>query len=111
MDFTQAIVIIKHSKEVKTKATGEAKEDKNKDAVKTIPFRSIQKCWKTEYDRSLIKIPKGWEYTMALQTLERQYILFCPTEKERDMWIAGFKYAVASTAVVQDIMKQNCVKK
>jgi hypothetical protein len=41
MDFTQALVIIKHNKEVKTKPNGEPKENKNKDAVKIVPFRSI----------------------------------------------------------------------
>jgi hypothetical protein len=99
------LVIIKHNKEVKTKPNGEPKESKNKDVVKIVPFRSIQKCWKTEYDRSLVKIPKGWEHTFALQTQDRQYILFAPTNEERIMWMTGFKYAIASTAIVQDIMK------
>lgn len=41
IDFTQAIVQIKHSKKVKTKATGEPVEDKDNGAVRIIPFRSI----------------------------------------------------------------------
>ena len=39
--------------------------------------------------------------------MERKFTLCAPSEKEREMWISGFHYVVASTATLQEIMKNN----
>ena len=44
--------------------------------------------------------PKDWVDVFILQTIERNYILFAPTFTEKNLWIAGFKYVVASTNTI-----------
>lgn len=51
--------------------------------------------------------PNNWPYVFFVKTIERDYVLYAKTEDERKMWMAGFRYVIASTQTVQVIMKQN----
>jgi len=52
-------------------------------------------------------MPKGWENPLYLQTRFRLFVLCAKTIEDRNMWMAGFRYILASTLTVQTIMKNN----
>ena len=52
-------------------------------------------------------MPKGWENPLYLQTRSRLFVLCAKTLEDRNMWMAGFRYILASTLTVQTIMKNN----
>ena len=52
-------------------------------------------------------MPKNWEHGMYLQTRERLFFLCAKSEEDRNMWMSGFRYLLASTVTVQTIMKDN----
>ena len=52
-------------------------------------------------------MPKGWVHCLYLQTTERLYILCAKSLEDRNMWMSGFRYIIASTITVQTIMKNN----
>ena len=84
-------------------------EDEKK--VKQIAFAHIQKCY-IPTPKNVIKImedipSKTFKYPFIVKTIERMFLLFAPTEQERDMWIAGFEYIIVSTMQVQSILKVN----
>jgi hypothetical protein len=53
------------------------------------------------------QLPKGWEWSIYLQCRERLFVLCAKTEEDRNMWMAGFRYLLASTITVQSIMQKN----
>ena len=50
---------------------------------------------------------KGWNHPFYVTTIDRLYVLCAPSDEERKMWMAGFRYVIASTLTVQVIMKHN----
>ena len=44
---------------------------------------------------------------MYLQTTDRLFILCAKSLEDRNMWMSGFRYIIASTITVQTIMKNN----
>lgn len=53
------------------------------------------------------KPPSGWEHMLYLQTSDRLFLLCAKTLDDRNMWMAGLRYLLASTVTVQAIMKDN----
>lgn len=98
LDFQTAILTIKHDH----KST-------DKSQMKKILFRDILDCYlplaKPEH-----KPPKGWEHCLYLRTTERLYFLCARTLDDRNMWMSGFRYLLASTVTVQAIMRDNSKK-
>ena len=76
------------------------------DANDEIMFRDILDCYlpKTDIKKSL---KKGWEDCLYLQTRNRLYILCTKTLEDRNMWMSGFRYIIASTITVQTIIMNN----
>jgi hypothetical protein len=95
IDFQTAIMTIQKEK-----------EDKHQSENKKILFRDILDCYlpKTDIEDQL---PKNWEHAIYLQTRDRLFVLCARTEEDRNMWMAGFRYLLASTLTVQSIMKDN----
>lgn len=52
-------------------------------------------------------MPKNWPHGMYLKTRERLFFLMSKTLEDRNMWMAGFRYLLASTVTVQNIMQDN----
>jgi hypothetical protein len=52
-------------------------------------------------------VPAFWEFNFFIKTNSREYSLFANKHGEREIWMAGFKYVIASTKTVQNIMKIN----
>jgi hypothetical protein len=65
-----------------------------------IPFRDISDCYlpKGEIDKK--NLPKNWAYPFYVQTSERLFVLCAKNSDERNMWMAGFRYVIASTMTV-----------
>ena len=45
-------------------------------------------------------MPKSWQHGLYLQTTDRLYFLCARSEEDRNMWMAGFRYLLASTVTV-----------
>ena len=45
-------------------------------------------------------MPATWQHGMYLQTRDRLFFLCAKTEEERNMWMSGFRYLLASTVTV-----------
>ena len=73
---------------------------------KTVLFRDILDVY---VPKEPIKhtMPKNWQHGLYLQTTERLFFLCAKSEEDRNMWMAGFRYLLASTLTVQNIMKDN----
>ena len=72
-----------------------------------LPFRSVMDVHQPSTCLPQSVVPKDWEYPFSLHTIDRRYVLFAPSNEERKMWMAGFKYVISSTQTVQEIMKAN----
>lgn len=114
IDFTSANVYITHEQEfgryynpkLKAYTIKPTQFLKDEDPNKTvIPFRSILDAFLPPQPVSRKLLPADWQYPFTVATIGRKFILFAPTSDERKMWIAGFKYVVASTRTVQSIMQ------
>lgn len=99
IDFTSANIYIKHDKKVKIRAAGDTRDLKNP-KLKVIPFRSVKDCYLARADVSNLSLPKGWQYAFYVITIDRMYVLCSPSDEERKMWMAGFRYVIASTLTV-----------
>ena len=77
------------------------------DKVKIIPFRSVLDCYIPSASVKQASVPKNWPHIFYVHTIERTYSLCAKSEAERKMWMAGFRYVIASTLTVQIIMKHN----
>ena len=86
--------------------TGDVRDMKNP-KLKIIPFRSIKDCYLARQDLTHMSLPKGWTHAFYVMTIDRLYVLCAPSDEERKMWMAGFRYVIASTLTVQVIMKHN----
>ena len=64
-----------------------------------IPFRSIIDAF-MDLPVSRKQMPDDWQFPFTLAIIGRSFVLFAPTSEERKMWIAGFKYVMASTDTV-----------
>jgi hypothetical protein len=53
---------------------------------------------KGEIDKK--NLPKNWAYPFYVQTSERLFVLCAKNTDERNMWMAGFRYVIASTMTV-----------
>ena len=104
VDFTSANIMLKHDKTVVADPTFLSTDD-----CKFLPFRSILDCYQSRKDDSTIKrsFPSSWQFCFWVLTSEREYMFLCQSENERKMWMAGFRYVIASTKTVQNIMKNN----
>lgn len=69
-------------------------------------FRDIKDCHLPKEDMSG-QMPKNWQHGFFLITTERTYFLMAKTIEDRNMWMAGFRYLIASTVTVQNIMRDN----
>ena len=94
IDFQTAILYIRNDKK-------SAKPDD-----KQILFRDILDCYLPKQDLNS-EMPKGWENPLYLQTRSRLFVLCAKSLEDRNMWMAGFRYILASTLTVQTIMKNN----
>ena len=72
-----------------------------------IPFRSLIDTHSSNNNLPSAACPKDWPFSFSLNTIDRQFILFAQTSDECKMWMSGFKYAVQSTKIVQNIMIKN----
>ena len=81
----------------------------NNDEVKKVPFRDIVKV-SLPAPEVKDSLPRGWKEGFMLQTRERLFILGARCEDDRNMWIAGFRYIIASTVTVQNLMRENDLK-
>jgi hypothetical protein len=54
-------------------------------------------------------MPEGWPWGFYLNTRERLFFLCSQTQEDRNMWMSGFRYLLASTVTVQSIMRENTV--
>jgi len=106
IDFTIASIIICPDKPTKQQLK---EPEANKD-WKILPFRDITDCYPPQQIIDGRSLPNNWPYPFYLQTLGRLYILCARRSDERKMWIAGFRYVIASTVTVQCIMKHNSKK-
>jgi hypothetical protein len=52
-------------------------------------------------------MPAKWQHGMYLKTRDREFFLVAKTLEDRNMWMAGFRYLLASTVTVQNIMREN----
>ena len=95
VDFQSAIMTIKHER-----------DSKDPSDIKRILFRDILDCYLPKKLNNQA-MPKGWEHGMYLQTRERLFFLCAKCEEDRNMWMSGFRYLLASTVTVQNIMKDN----
>lgn len=75
------------------------KENKNPKENKKVLFRDILDCYLPKEDID-DQLPKGWEWSIYLQCRERLFVLCAKTEEDRNMWMAGFRYLLASTITV-----------
>ena len=64
---------------------------------KRILFRDIIDCYLPKQDIENYDLPKNWKWAFYVKCLERLYILTTKTSDERNMWMAGFRYLLAST--------------
>lgn len=94
VDFQAAMLLI-----MREKGAGE------KDTT-SVFFRDIVDCYLPKKDMK-DELPKNWKQVFYLKTSERLYILLAKTLEDRNMWMAGFRYIIASTYTVQQIIKQN----
>ena len=69
-------------------------------------FRDILDCYLPKKNEKN-KPPSGWEHMLYLQTSERLFLLCAKSLDDRNMWMAGLRYLLASTVTVQAIMKDN----
>ena len=99
IDFQLAILQIQKDKKVKF-------DDPNN---KKVLFRDILDCYLPKKDVSY-DLPGKWKHVFYLKTTERIYILCAKCEEDRNMWMAGFRYIIASTVTVQEIMKNNDIQ-
>mmetsp|Transcript_31189 Transcript_31189/g.47756 ORF Transcript_31189/g.47756 Transcript_31189/m.47756 type:complete len:190 (-) Transcript_31189:2049-2618(-) len=95
IDFQQAVLMI-------MKSHDETKEEN----IHYIMFRDICDCYLPKKDMKS-NLPKNWKEVFYLKTSERVYILIAKTLEDRNMWMSGFRYIIASTVTVQEIMKTN----
>lgn len=103
IDFTIASIVISHGA-YKPLSTAEINLQEE---CTVMPFRDVLDCY---LPRNLIdraSLPKNWQYPFFLKTTNRLYTLISKSEHERRMWVAGFRYVIASTVTVQCIMKHN----
>ena len=103
IDFTIASVVISPDKPT---AEEMKKMDLNKDWI-VMPFRDILECYPPMQVIDGRSLPNNWPFPFYLKTVHRLYILCARTANERKMWIAGFRYVIASTLTVQCIMSHN----
>lgn len=80
--------------------------EKNKSKIKVVWFRDILDCYLPKKDVQH-QLPENWEHCFYLQTRERMFILCAQAAEDRNMWMSGFRYIIASTVTVQNIMKAN----
>lgn len=103
IDFTSANIFVKYEKESIADPTFVSTQE-----CKIIPFRSIKECsLPTDSSFPSKRLPKNWQMAFHVKTIERDFTFMTQTESERKMWMAGFRYVIASTLTVQVIMKHN----
>lgn len=103
IDFTIASIIICHEKP--TKAQLKSPEEQKDWLI--MPFRDITDCYPPQQVIDGKSLPNNWPFPFYLQTQRRLFVLCAKRADERKMWIAGFRYVIASTVTVQCIMKHN----
>lgn len=96
IDFQLALMYIQKSS---------TQNQKDKD-VKKILFRDILDCYLPKRNVSL-DLPGDWKHVFYLKTNERTFILCAKCQDDRNMWMSGFRYIIASTLTVQEIMRNN----
>lgn len=52
-------------------------------------------------------MPKNWQNGFYLKTTDRTFFLMAKSLEDRNMWMAGYRYLIASTVTVQNIMREN----
>lgn len=82
------------------------KQSDNSQDIKKVLFRDIFDCYLPNKDQKE-NLPKGWDWYFILQTREREFKLIAKSLDDRNMWMSGFRYLIASTMTVQAIMKEN----
>ena len=108
IDFTSANIYITHERtfgkhydretqKYTVKPTGELLSDPD---IKVIPFRSVQDVYLPNVVTMKRNMPSNWYFPFTLDTIDRKFLLFTKTSDERKMWIAGFRYVIASTVTV-----------
>lgn len=102
MDFANAVLSI-------------FKDNRRLDAdKKIIPFREIKTLHKVaeEQEEHLRSIaPSNYSFPFVIGEENGKFTqLYCATAEEREMWYAGFRYLVLSTAEVQKIIDENTKK-
>ena len=102
IDFTLACVQIR---DCKAKDKGHLMDLEK--TQKVIPFRDVTDCYLPKGEIDKANLPKNWSFPFYVQTTERVYVLCAKNVNERNMWMAGFRYVIASTLTVQCIMKHN----
>lgn len=94
IDFEKAQIFIKK----------EAYQDVNDKNVKAILFRDILDCNIPKPSKNEASTSK---YVFTLKTSSREFILAAKSDADRTLWIAAFKYIIATTSTVQEIMRAN----
>ena len=91
IDFKSAILVIKHDKDT---------TDTSK--IKKIMFRDvIGVAGKEDKSRDF----EEYSYRFSVKTTEREYVFSARTQYERKIWMAGFKYMLIMTAIMQNIIR------
>lgn len=76
---------------------------------KKIVFRDILKVGlpaDDQADQVLQRKVKSntFKFPFFLTTINREYVLFAPSQKERQIWVDGFSYVIVSTKKVQTLI-------
>lgn len=93
LDFKTALMIIKHDKDT---------TDTSK--IKKIMFRDVESVECLDY---MAALDNEFSYKFELKTTERAYMLSARTLHERSIWVAGIKYLIAMTSIMQNILKSS----
>ena len=91
IDLKAAMVIIKHDKDT---------TDTSK--IKKIMFRDITGVYFRDSKQSEYE---EFKYKFNVQTTEREYVFSARTTYERKIWIAGFRFLIVMTAIMQSIFR------
>ena len=95
IDFTLACVQIRYSK-----AKDKIHEAELEKIEKRIPFRDVTDCYLPRGEIDKANLPKNWAFPFYVQTTERIFVLCAKNINERNMWMSGFRYVIASTLTV-----------
>mmetsp|Transcript_15668 Transcript_15668/g.24016 ORF Transcript_15668/g.24016 Transcript_15668/m.24016 type:complete len:174 (+) Transcript_15668:65-586(+) len=101
IDFAFGTVTVKHDKDSKKESS-------------MFYFREIEDCYMPEEKKDeqlrVLLTTSRFNVPFYLKTKQRTTLLFSASEREREIWMAAFKYLILSTREVQKIINNGMPK-